>query len=56
MQWLEPKKHHNEEILIDCPSQRYLDQAYQDRHLKKCTVILIVERVNSDNCNVKIPI
>ena len=54
MQWLEPKKHHNEEILIDCPSQRYLDQAYQDRHLKKCTVI--VERVNSDNCNVNIQI
>ena len=54
MQWLEPKKCHKQ-ILIDSPSQRYLDQAYQDRLLlKKCAVI--VERGNSDSCNVKIPI
>ena len=40
MQWLEPKKYHKE-ILIDSPSQRYLDQTYQDRLLKTCTVVVV---------------
>ena len=40
MQWLEPKKYLIE-ILIDSPSQRYLDQAYQDKLFKKCMVVVV---------------